>query len=113
MALMFVIHPEMITGEAIRYHLNQKKASARDLAKHLGIHEGNVSYMLSRGQGLPKHRAKVLEFVGLNEHSLKREEKRILEVLSKNKVQLVGNWKHSNPLWVTLPYGAIQRLIGE
>lgn len=113
MSLKFVIHPEMVTGEAIRHHLTKRGYSARDLAKHIGIHEANVSYMLSRGQGLRKHRAKVLELINLNEQSLKKEEKRILEILTKNKVLLVEGWKHENPLWVTIPYEAVQKLIGD
>lgn len=113
MCLQFVINPEMVTGEAIRLHLNSKGYSARDLAKHIGIHESNVSYMLSRGQQMRKHGDTVLGFVGLTRKTLKAEEMRIMGILARNNVQLVEGWKHDNPLWVTIPYEAVQKLIGD
>ena len=111
MPLKFVIHPEMVTGEAIRYHLTKRGYSARDLAKHIGIHEANVSYMLSRGQQMRKHGDAVLAFVGLTRKTLKAEEMRIMSILASNNVQLVKGWKHENPLWVTIPHEAVQKLI--
>ena len=110
--LKFVINPEAVTGEVIRLHLSRKELSARDLAKHLGIHEANVSYMLSRGQQWRKHGDKVLAFVGLTRQSLHAEELRAMSILAKAGVVLVEGWKHDDPLLVMVPYQAVQRLIG-
>lgn len=111
MKLQFVIHPEMVTGEVIRHFLTKKGASARDLAKHIGIHEGNVSYMLSRGQQLKKHRKTVLSFIGLTESSLKHEEMKLMSILTQAGVVLVEGWRHEDPLQVTVPYEAVQKLM--
>lgn len=110
--LKFVINPEAVTGEVIRLHLSRKELSARDLAKHLGIHEANVSYMLSRGQQWRKHGDKVLAFVGLTRQELHAEELRVMSVLAKAGVELIDGWKPSDPLLVIVPYQAVQRLIG-
>lgn len=113
MQLQFVIHPEMVTGEVIRHFLTKKGCSARDLANHLMLHEGNISYMLSRGQQMKKHREEVLNFVGLTESSLKLEEMRLMSILAKAGVVLVDGWKHADPLLVTVPYEAVQKLYSK
>lgn len=111
MELKFVINPEAVRGEVIRLHLTRKGLSARDLATHIGIHEANVSYMLSRGQQFRKHGDKVLAFVGLTRDELHAEELRVMSILAKAGVNLVEGWKHEDPLLVTVPYQAVQRLI--
>ena len=110
--LKFVINPEAVRGEVIRLHLTRKELSARDLAKHLGIHEANVSYMLSSGQQWRKHGDKVLTYVGLTRQELHAEELRAMSILAKAGVELVEGWKHDDPLLVIVPYQAVQRLIG-
>lgn len=112
MGLKFVINPEAVQGEAIRLHLTRKGYSARDLAEHLGIHEGNVSYMLSRGQQFRKHGEKVLQFIGLSKKELEAEKLRVMSILTKNGVELIEGWKHEDPLLVLVPYQAVQKLIG-
>ena len=112
MSLKFVINPEAVTGEAIRFHLLRKGMSARDLGNKLGLHEGNISYMFSRGQQMKKHGKRVLEIAGLTPASLKAEELRIMSILAKNGVELVNGWKHEDPLLIMIPYMAVQKLIG-
>lgn len=111
MGLKFVINPEAITGEVLRLHLIRKGMSARDLANELGLHEGNISYMFSRGQQFKKHGDKVLEIIGLTRKELKAEELRVMSILALNGVELVDGWKHEDPLLVLIPYQAVQKLI--